>query len=119
MDGLEPAFGLQVSLGQINTVVLCPALTSHSELTEQALAQAGITPSTLRISVGDEDPRYLLEHMARAAELASGDADCAFALGFPTRETVSAIYEEAYTDVHRLWIAARRKSWRPGEKLGL
>ncbi|MGH8208468.1 MAG: hypothetical protein ACREU6_02535, partial [Steroidobacteraceae bacterium] len=32
---LEPAFGLQVSLGLVNTVVLCPGLTSHSELKEQ------------------------------------------------------------------------------------
>ena len=38
-DCLEPAFGLQVTLGQINTVVLCPALTSHSELSERRAAR--------------------------------------------------------------------------------
>ena len=107
LDSLEPAFGLQVSLGQINTVVLCPALTSHSEMSEEALAKAGITPTTLRISVGDEDPRYLLEHLRRAAELAAGAAVPAFVEGFPSREQVGAIYQQVYTDVHRRWIAAR------------
>ena len=107
LDSLEPAFGLQVSLGQTNTVVLCPALTSHSEMSEEALARAGITPTTLRISVGDEDPRYLLEHLRRAAQLAAGDAVPAFIEGFPGRETVHSIYQEVYTDVHTRWISAR------------
>ena len=44
-DNLEPAFGLQVSLGQIQTTVLCPALTSHSELGDAALREAGISPA--------------------------------------------------------------------------
>jgi len=49
------AFGLQVTLGQVNTVVLCPPLTSHSELSDEALRQSGISPTTIRISVGEED----------------------------------------------------------------
>ncbi len=107
LDSLEPAFGLQVTLGQTNTVVLCPALTSHSEMSEQALAAAGITPTTLRISVGDEDPRYLLEHLRQAAAIAAGDADPQFVAGFPGRERLNVIYQEVYTDVHRRWITAR------------
>src|SRR5205823_12665888 len=53
-DCLEPSFGHQVSLGQSNTVVLCPALTSHSELAPAELRAAGIEPTTVRISVGEE-----------------------------------------------------------------
>ncbi len=41
-DMLEPAIGMQVSLGQTNTVALCPALTTHSELSDEALNEAGI-----------------------------------------------------------------------------
>jgi len=104
-DSLEPAFGLQVTLGQVNTVVLCPALTSHSELSDEALAAANITRSTLRIAVGDEDPRTLLEHFALAATLAAQDALPELAAGFPDATTVSAIYEEVYVDAHRRWIA--------------
>lgn len=110
-DSLEPAFGLQVSLGQINTVVLCPALTSHSELGQQALIDAGISPSTIRISVGDEDPRYLLDHLARTAELAVGDLAPEFIAGFPSADKISEIYGQVYIDVHRRWVDARRAGW--------
>ncbi len=107
-DGLEPAFGLQVSLGLMNTVVLCPSLTSHSELSDQALADAGISPSTVRISVGDEDPRYLFDHFVRAARLAFSDVAPDFVAGFADSHTIAEIYEEVYLDVHRRWIQAKR-----------
>src|SRR5216117_2393873 len=68
-DCLEPAFGHQVSLGQSNTVVLCPALTSHSEMKPEELREAGISPTTIRIAVGDEDPRQLIAHFICVAEL--------------------------------------------------
>ncbi len=110
-DSLEPAFGLQVSLGQINTVVLCPALTSHSELKQQALQDAGISLSTIRISVGDEDPRYLLDHLARAAQIAVGDLAPEFVAGFPSAATISEVYGQVYVDVHRRWIDAKRAGW--------
>src|SRR5262249_17261359 len=106
-DNLEPAFGLQVSLGETNTMVLCPALTSHSELSDAALAEAGITRSTMRISVGDEDPRYLVEHLQRTAEFAFGDLYPDFAAGFPPRQAVDALYERTYMDVHGKWVRAR------------
>lgn len=108
-DNLEPAFGLQVSLGQVNTMVLCPALTSHSEMSDDALRQAGIAPSTMRISVGDEDPRYLLEHLRRAAALAGGTAYPAFAAGFPDAAAVARLYREVYVDVHTRWVERRLK----------
>jgi cystathionine beta-lyase/cystathionine gamma-synthase len=118
-DGLEPAFGLQVTLGQVNTVVLCPALTSHSELSDEALAAARITRSTLRIAVGDEDPRTLLTHLALAAALAGREALPDLAAGFPDEETVADVYEEVYVDVHRRWIAAKRPvSQRPSAARG-
>ena len=110
-DSLEPAFGLQVSLGQVNTVVLCPALTSHSELSDDALRQAGIAPSTVRISVGDEDPRFLLEHLRHAAALAGGRELPALAGGFPSEEQVARIYREVYLDVHTRWVDWRMKLW--------
>jgi len=106
-DNLEPAFGLQVSLGQTNTLVLCPALTSHSELSDRALAEAGITSSTMRISVGDEDPRYLLEHLKGTACFAFGDISPDFARGFPAPETIDALYERTYLEVHKKWVRAR------------
>lgn len=106
-DSLEPAFGLQVTLGQVNTVVLCPALTSHSELSDDALREAGISPTTIRVSVGEEDPRSLLAHLMRAAELAI-EPDCpGFVAQFPSPGEIDRLYEEIYVDVHRRYARSR------------
>jgi len=106
-DCLEPSFGLQVSLGQLGTVVLCPALTSHSELSAEALKQAGISPTTIRISVGDEDPRTLIEHFLRTAELVIDPVRPGFSRGFPAPETIDALYREIYLDVHTRLLESR------------
>jgi cystathionine beta-lyase/cystathionine gamma-synthase len=113
-DNLEPAFGLQVSLGQVNTQVLCPALTSHSEMSDAALHQAGISPTTVRISVGDENPRFLLDHLRRAAAVAAGSIHPAFAEGFPDSATVDKLYREIYIDVHTRWVEWRIAGSRRG-----
>ncbi len=108
-DLLEPVFGLQVSLGQTNTVVLCPALTSHSELSDEALADAGICRTTIRIAVGNEDPRTLLAHLMRSAELSIEPVAPGFARGFLSPAAVDALYESTYVDVHRRYVAAKPK----------
>jgi O-acetylhomoserine (thiol)-lyase len=107
-DCLEPVFGLQVSLGQTNTVVLCPGLTSHSELSEAALREAGITPTTIRVAVGDEDPRTLLAHLMRAAELAIEPARPGFMRVFPKPEAIDKLYERAYLAVHHRYLKSKR-----------
>ncbi len=105
LDSLEPALSMQVSLGQTNTVTLCPAMTSHSELTEEDLVKAGIHPTTTRVAVGLEDPRVLVGHMQQAARIAI-DPDCpGFADGFPTAAEIDAIYRDAYMDVHQRFLA--------------
>ncbi len=106
-DSLEPAIGLQVSLGQTNTLALCPALTSHSELSVDALKAAGIAPTTIRISVGMEDPRVLLAHLLRAAELTIEPAVPGFCAGFPAVEEIDRLYRSIYLDYHRKFIDAQ------------
>ena len=106
-DCLEPAFGLQVSLGQVNTVVLCPAQTSHSELSPEALRAAGISPTTIRIAVGDEDPRALLAHFQRAAELALDPVRPGCSARFPGADEVDALYREVYLETHRRYVDSR------------
>ncbi|MBC7834193.1 MAG: O-acetylhomoserine aminocarboxypropyltransferase/cysteine synthase [Phycisphaerales bacterium] len=103
-DMLDPAFGHQVSLGQTNTVVLCPALTSHSELSSQALADAGITPTTTRVAVGLEDPRTLAAHLVKAAEITLDTARPGFSKKFPKPAEVDAIYRKHYLDVHKRYV---------------
>jgi len=105
-DNLEPAIGLQVSLGQTNTTALCPALTSHSELSNEALRDAGITPTTVRVSVGLEDPRIIIVHMQKTAELTVDHEIPGFSANFPAADDVDSIYREVYNDVHKRFIAS-------------
>ena len=106
-DSLSPMFGHQVTLGQNNTVVLCPALTSHSELSPDALRAAGISPTTIRIAVGDEDPRELIRDFLATARLAL-DADVpGFTDKFLTGAAVDQLVDETYLDVHRRHAAAQ------------
>ncbi len=106
-DCLEPAFGHQVSLGQSNTVVLCPALTSHSEMNPQELRQAGIAPTTIRIAVGDEDPRQLMAHFIQAAALVIDPVCPGFTGKFMAPPAMDGLFRETYLDVHRRWLESQ------------
>ncbi len=106
-DCLEPAFGHQVSLGQSNTVVLCPALTSHSEMKPGELRDAGIAPTTIRISVGDEDPRQLIAHFIRASELIIERVKPGFTQGFMKPAQIDGLYRVTYLDIHTRWFDAQ------------
>ncbi|MFM1850402.1 MAG: hypothetical protein RIS54_86 [Verrucomicrobiota bacterium] len=103
-DSLSPMFGHMVSLGQNNTVVLCPALTSHSELSADALRAAGISPTTIRIAVGDENPRELIAGFRQTARLAF---PAEFAAGFMDDESADALVDETYTAVHAAHVRSQ------------
>ena len=108
-DCLEPVFGHMVSLGQSNSMVLCPALTSHSEMDAQKLKEAGITPTTIRISVGDEDVRGLIAHFIRTSELVLDEAKPDFSSQFMTVSDTDALYNHVYLSVHQWWIDSQPK----------
>ncbi|MDX2016452.1 MAG: aminotransferase class I/II-fold pyridoxal phosphate-dependent enzyme [Planctomycetota bacterium] len=105
-DCLEPTFGHQVSLGQPNTVVLCPAITSHSEMSEQSLRDAGIQPTTVRIAVGLEDPRTLVAHLVNAAKITLDHDRPGFSARFPSPEQIDAIYRKHFSSVHARYVEA-------------
>ena len=105
-DSLAPMFGHMVSLGQSNTLVLCPALTSHSELSPEALKEAGITPTTIRISVGDESPRELIGDFLQAAH-AIDEQIPGFSGRFMGAAEIDRMADEIYADVHRRHAAAQ------------
>jgi O-acetylhomoserine (thiol)-lyase len=109
-DCLEPAFGHQVSLGQSNTVILCPALTSHSEMKAQELREANIAPTTIRIAVGDEDPRQLFAHFIRVVELILNPVLPGFSDGFMKPSETDELYRRTYLDVHTRWLKAQPTS---------
>jgi cystathionine beta-lyase/cystathionine gamma-synthase len=106
-DALAPAFDHMISLGQANTIVSCPALTTHSELDAQALAESGITPTTIRFAVGDEDPKDLMAHFLAAAQLTLDEAVPGFSSGFMHAGEVDALVAACYLETHRKYIEAK------------
>jgi cystathionine beta-lyase/cystathionine gamma-synthase len=99
-DSLSPGLDHQVSLGQSNTVCLCPAYTSHSELDETALEEAGIRPTTIRIAVGLEDPKEILAHFRNALRLAVDPVKPGFSEAFPDPTTTDRMVRDIYMEVH-------------------
>jgi cystathionine beta-lyase/cystathionine gamma-synthase len=57
-----------VSLGGVETLVCHPRTTTHSELSEEELMAAGITDSLVRVSVGTEHWRDLLQDFTAALD---------------------------------------------------
>lgn len=54
------------SLGGVETTIAYPEITSHRSLTPQERAALGVTPGTVRVSVGIEDPDDIVADFAQA-----------------------------------------------------
>ena len=64
VNGLE-TFTHMTHLGDVRSLILHPGTTSHNQRTDEELAQAGIWPGTLRVSIGIEDLPDLLRDLGR------------------------------------------------------
>ncbi|AGH46925.1 trans-sulfuration enzyme family protein [Paraglaciecola psychrophila] len=91
-DALEPAFSHQVSIGQHNTIVLCPALTSHSELDATAQAKSGIYLTTMRIAMGTDNVKELVAHFINSARLHIDPVMPGFSDKFMSADEIDALY---------------------------
>ena len=63
-------FSHLANVGDARSLVIHPASTTHSRMSTEALAAAGITEGTIRLSIGLEDPKDLIEDLARALKTA-------------------------------------------------
>jgi O-acetylhomoserine/O-acetylserine sulfhydrylase-like pyridoxal-dependent enzyme len=106
-DNLAPTFGHMISLGQSNTIVSCPALTTHSELSAADLAHAGITPTTIRFAVGDEDPKDLISHLVHTARFTIDPQVPGFSKRFMLPSQADRLVRECYLDRHRRYIESK------------
>jgi O-acetylhomoserine (thiol)-lyase len=64
-------FSHLANIGDAKSLVIHPASTTHFRMDDAALAAAGITPGTVRLSIGLEHPQDLLDDLSRALRAAS------------------------------------------------
>ena len=57
---------VKVHVADIKTIVLHPASSSHRQLNDEQLAQAGISPNLIRLSVGLEDVNDIIADLSSA-----------------------------------------------------
>jgi O-acetylhomoserine (thiol)-lyase len=61
-------FSLLANVADVKSLVIHPASTTHSQLTEEELLDQGIRPNTIRLSIGVEDPGDLIAALEAAFE---------------------------------------------------
>lgn len=67
IDNLK-IFSLLANVADVKSLVIHPASTTHSQLTEAELIEQGIKPNTIRLSVGIENADDLIEALSDAFE---------------------------------------------------
>ncbi|MDO4290427.1 MAG: O-acetylhomoserine aminocarboxypropyltransferase/cysteine synthase [Eggerthellaceae bacterium] len=63
-------FSLLANVADVKSLVIHPATTTHSQLSTEELADQGILPSTIRLSIGTEHIDDILADLAQAFEAA-------------------------------------------------
>ncbi len=63
-------FSHLANVGDCRSLVIHPASTTHFRMSDEALAGAGITQGTIRLSIGLEDPDDLIDDLKRALRAA-------------------------------------------------
>lgn len=61
------------SLGGVETLITYPATQTHADVPEEIRERNGITESTLRLSVGIEDEKDLLDELERVFREIEGE----------------------------------------------
>lgn len=65
IDNLE-LFSLLANVADVKSLVIHPASTTHSQLNEEELADQGIQPNTIRLSIGTENIDDIIEDLEEA-----------------------------------------------------
>lgn len=65
IDNLE-LFSLLANVADVKSLVIHPASTTHSQLSDAELADQGIAPNTIRLSIGTENIDDILEDLEEA-----------------------------------------------------
>ena len=105
-DCLEPAFSHMISLGQTNSIVSCPGLTTHSELNPEQQKEAQIFLTTIRFAMGIENPLDLIRALVDATKLSIDQAIPDFSSQFMSIEEARTMAKKTYIEMHQRYIDA-------------
>ena len=61
-------FSLLANVADVKSLVIHPASTTHSQLSEQELLNSGIKPTTVRLSIGTEHIDDIIEDLKQGFE---------------------------------------------------
>jgi O-acetylhomoserine (thiol)-lyase len=67
-------FSLVANIGDSKSLVIHPASTTHQQLSVEEQASTGVTPELVRLSVGIEDVRDIIEDLDQALLLVTGQS---------------------------------------------
>lgn len=59
-------FSLCENLGSAQSLITCPAVFTHAQMTKEQRLEIGITDGYIRVSVGLESPEALIEALEKA-----------------------------------------------------
>jgi O-acetylhomoserine (thiol)-lyase len=65
-------FSLLANIGDAKSLVIHPASTTHQQLSESEQRDTGVTPELVRLSVGIEDVRDIIDDLAQGLDKAAG-----------------------------------------------
>ena len=65
IDQLE-LFSLLANVADVKSLVIHPASTTHSQMTNKELIESGIKPNTVRLSIGTENIQDIIEDLEEA-----------------------------------------------------
>ena len=71
LDSLE-LIGHMANLGDSRTLIIHPASTTHSQLSKEQRAAAGLTDGLIRLSVGLEEVKDIIEDLTLGLNAAAG-----------------------------------------------
>ena len=71
IDNLK-IFSLLANVADVKSLVIHPATTTHSQLTEEELLEQGIKPNTIRLSIGTEHIDDILEDLQQGFAAVAG-----------------------------------------------
>ena len=67
MDSLK-LFKIVANVGDVRSMVIHPATTTHSQLSPEQLIASGVTENTVRLSIGLETTEDIIADLAQAIE---------------------------------------------------